>query len=86
MRKRQFRHRLVVGNWNITSLRRKEHGLVEEVKRYFLDAAGIYSTKHRGSNNVEHDDGWKLSYADVDPAKLHQLGLGIPASLQLARY
>jgi len=36
MCKQQSCHKLVVGNWNITSLIGKEHELVEEAKRYPL--------------------------------------------------
>jgi len=43
----------VIGNWNITSLTGEEHELVEEVKKYSLDVAGISSTKRRGSNTEE---------------------------------
>jgi len=55
--KRQSRHTLVIGNWNITSLTEKEHELVEEAKRYFLDIFSISSTNRCGSNAVELDDG-----------------------------
>jgi len=58
--KRQFRHKLGIGNWNISSLRGKEYELVDEVKRYSLDVVGVASTKLRGSNTVELVDGWKL--------------------------
>jgi len=37
-RKRQSRHKLVIGNLHITSLKGKEHELIEEAKRYSLDA------------------------------------------------
>ena len=49
-------NKLVVGNWNITSLTRKGHQLVDEAKLYSMDAVGISSTMHRGSNAVELDD------------------------------
>jgi len=37
--KQQFHHKLVIGNRNSGSLTRKEHEVVEEAKRYFLDVA-----------------------------------------------
>jgi len=43
MRKRQSCHKLVNGNWNVTSLTGKEHKRFEEAERYFLDAVGILS-------------------------------------------
>ena len=78
-------HKLVIGNWNITSLTRKDHELVEETKRYFLilDVAGIFSTKGRSPNAVELDDGWKLFYSGSEPATCAHAGVGMlrqPAS------
>ena len=64
-RKGQSYHKLMIGNGNITSLTGKEHELVEEAKRHFPDVVGISSTKCRGSNTVEMDDGWKLLYSGV---------------------
>jgi len=71
-RKRQCRHKLhklVIGNWNITPLMGKEHELVEEAKQYYLDVVGICWTKSHGSNTVEPDDGSKLFYSGVEPAR-----------------
>ena len=48
-RKRQSCHKLVIGNWNITSLTRKEHDLVEQAKGYSLDVVCISFTKRHGS-------------------------------------
>jgi len=62
------------GTCNITSLSGKEHELVEEAKRYSLDVVGISSTKRRDSNTVDVDNGWKLFYSGVDPAKFAQAG------------
>jgi len=83
-RKRQSCHKLVIGNWNITSLTGKEHELVEEAKRYSPDVVGISSTKRRGCNTVELDDVWKLFYSSVVPAKYTQAGVDILVSTQLA--
>jgi len=55
--KRLSCHELVTGNWNIVSLTEKQHELVEEAKRYFLDVVDISPTKCSGSNTVELDDG-----------------------------
>jgi len=49
-RHRQSRHKLVTGNWNITSLTGKEHKPVEEAKQYSLNVVRISSTKHLGSD------------------------------------
>ena len=57
-RKRQSRHKLVIGNYNITSLRGKENELIEEAKLCSRDVAGIPSTKRRDSDPVELDDAW----------------------------
>ena len=69
-------HKLGKGNWKITSLTGKEHELVDEAKRYFPDVVGISSTKRRGYNTVELDDGWKLSYSGVESAKFAHAGMG----------
>jgi len=47
-RKCQSRHKLVIGNWNITSLRGKETKWSRK------------PNDHRGSNTVELDNGWKI--------------------------
>ena len=70
--KRQFRHRVMSGNWNISSLRGKEHELVEKVKLYSPDVVGISWTKLRVSNIAELDDGWNLFYSGVEPAQFAQ--------------
>ena len=79
--KRQSRHQLVIENWKITSFRGKEHDLVEEAKRYFLDVVGISSTKRRDSDNVELDDVWKLFYSGIASAHFAQAGVGVLVSL-----
>jgi len=83
--KRQSRHELVIGNWDITSRMGKEHGLVEKAKRHSLDVVGISSTKGRGSNTVELDDGWKLSCTGVEPAKFTQAEVRILVRPQLVK-
>jgi len=75
-RKRKSWHKLVILNWNITSLTEKEHELVEKAKRRSLDVAGISSTKRGGSNTVEMDGGWRLFYSGTEPAKFAQAGVG----------
>jgi len=37
----------------MATLKEKEHGLVEEAKRYSLDVVVVFSTKCGGSNSVE---------------------------------
>ena len=69
IRKRQSSHTLVVGNWDITSLTRKKHELVEEAKRYSLDVDCISSTNPQDSYVVEPGDGWKFFYVCVEPTK-----------------
>ena len=48
-------HQLLLGNWNILTLTRKELEMVEEAKRYHLDIIGVSSTKRRGSGTVDLD-------------------------------
>ena len=43
---------LLLGNWNIFTLTRKELELVEEAKRFHLDFVGVSSTKRHGSGTV----------------------------------
>ena len=51
-------HQLLLGNWNMLTLTRKELELVEEAKRYDLDIIGVSSTKKRGSGTMDLDGGW----------------------------
>jgi len=51
--------------------------MVEEAKQNSPDVVGISSTKCRCSNTVQLDDGWKLYYPGVEPAKFTKAGLGI---------
>jgi len=44
----------------------------------------ISSTKRRGFNTVELDDGWKLFFSGGEPARFAQAGLGILVNPQLA--
>ena len=46
-------HQLLLGNWNILTLTKKELELFEEAKRYYFDIIGVSSTKRRGS-------GWRM--------------------------
>jgi len=55
--RRQFRHKLVSGNFNITSLTGKKHWLVMKARRFILEVDGILSTKRCGSFPVELDHG-----------------------------
>jgi len=71
-RKRQSCHKLVSGNWKITSLTGKYHKLVEEAKRCSMDVLGISSTERGGYNVVDLDGEWKLFYSGVEPAKADQ--------------
>jgi len=59
-------HKLVIGNWKITSFTGKEHEVVEDAKLYFLDVVSILLVKRCGSNVVELDNGWKLIYTDIE--------------------
>jgi len=61
-------HQLLFGNWNILTLTGKELELVEKAQRYHLDIVGVSSTKRRGSETVNLDDGWKLFYSGADPS------------------
>jgi len=70
----------VVGNWIITLLTGKEHKLVKEAKRYFLDVVGISSPKHCGSETADLDIGWKLLTSGVGSAEFGQAGAGILVS------
>jgi len=85
--KRQSRHKLVIGNWSITSLIEKEHELVEEAKWYSLGVllVGISSTKCRRCNTVQPNDVWKLFYSGVEPAKFSKGGVVTHVSRQLAK-
>jgi len=50
--KRQSCHKLVIGNWNISLLTRKEHELVERAKRYSMDIVSISKVRRRGSGRL----------------------------------
>ncbi|VDP44565.1 unnamed protein product [Soboliphyme baturini] len=65
---------LKVGNCNISSLRRKEQGLVDEVTNYPLDIFGLSSTKRPGSGLLNLN-GWKLFYSGVDITTRAQAGV-----------
>ena len=57
---------LAIGNWNASSLTRKEQELVYEAQQYRLDIVGISSPKRRGSGTVELNGGWKVFYSGVN--------------------
>ena len=46
-----------MGNWNVTSLNKKEQELVWEAEQFPLDIVGVFSTKCRGSDTVELNEG-----------------------------
>jgi len=50
----------VIGNWKISSFKRKEHKQVVKSKLHSLYVVGIYLTKHFVFNAVKLDGGWKL--------------------------
>ena len=52
-------------NWNVTLLNGKEQELVWEAEQYHLNIVGISSTKCRGSDTVELNEGWKLFYSKM---------------------
>ena len=54
-----------MGNWNVTLLNGKEQELVWEAEQYHLNIVGISSTKCRGSDTVELNEGWKLFYSKM---------------------
>ena len=60
--------------------------LVEEEKKYHLDAVGVSSTKKRSSRIVDLDGGWKLFYSGADPSISAQTGVGILTSPQLSNF
>ena len=69
-------HQLLLSNWNILTLTRKELEMVEEAKRYHLDIIGVSSTKRRGSETVDLDGGWKLVYCGADLSMSAQADVG----------
>ena len=77
-------HQLMLGNWNILTLTRKELELVEEAKRYHLDIIGAFSAKRRGSGTVDLDGVWKLFYSKADPSMSAQAVVGIFTSPRLS--
>ena len=54
---RKNHHRLLLGNWNVLTLTKKELELVKEAKKYHLDIVGVCSTKRRGSGIVDLNGG-----------------------------
>ena len=55
---------MIIGTWNVQSLRGKEVELVEEVKKYKIDILGITETKKKGQG-VEDLGSHKLIYSGV---------------------
>ena len=79
------KHRdLCLGNWNLTSLKRKEQELVWEAEQYHFDIVGVSSTKCRGSDTVELNEGWKVFYSGVDVTMFAQAKVGIFVNPRLA--
>ena len=59
-------HQVLLGNWNILTLKGKEVELVEKAKRYHFDIIGVSSTKRSSSRTVHRNGGWKLFYFGVE--------------------
>ena len=78
----KHRH-LRMGNWNVTSLNEKKAGLVWEAEQYHFDIVGVFSTKCRGSDRVELNEGWKLFYTGTDVTMSAQAVVGIFANPRL---
>ena len=55
--KRQFCHKLVIGNFNITSLTGKKHWHVKKARRFTFQVDDTLSTKRCGTFPVELDHG-----------------------------
>ena len=72
-----------MGNWNVTLLNGKEQELIWEAEQYHLNIVGISSTKCRGSDTVELNEGWKLFYSGIDVTISVQAGVGIFANSRL---
>ena len=72
--------------WNVTTLNGKEQELVCEVEQYHLDIVKVSSTKCRGSDTVELNEGWKLFYSGVDETMPAQAKVGIIVSPRLTNY
>ena len=68
---------LRMGNWNVTSLKGKEQGLVWEAEHYHLDIVKVSSAKCRGSDTVKLNESWKLFYSGVDITMSAQAWVGI---------
>ena len=77
-------HQLLLGNWNVLTLTRKELELVEEAKWYHLDTIGVSSTKRRGSGIVNLDGRWKLFHSGADFSMSAQASVGILTSPRLS--
>ena len=69
-------HQVLLGNWNILTLKGKDLELVEKAKRYNFDIIGVSSTKRRGCGTVDLDGGWKLFYSGADLSMSAQAGVG----------
>ena len=78
----QNHHRLLLGNWNVLTLR-KRVGIAKRGKKYHLDIVGVSSIKRRGSEIVDLDDWWKLFYSGADPSISAQAGVAILTSPRL---
>ena len=65
-----------MGKWNVTSLNGKKQELDWEAVENHLDIVGVSSTKCRGSDTVELNEGWKRFYSGVDVTVSAQVGIG----------
>ena len=73
-RKRQSYHKLLIANWNNTSLTDNDHEQVEEDKWYSLGIVGISLTKRLGFNVVELVDGCNSHITAIKLATFVQAG------------
>ena len=76
------KHRdLCMGNWNVSSINGKEQKLFWQ---YHLDIVRVSSTKCRGSDTAELNEGWKILYSGVDVTMSARVRVGIFVSPCLA--
>ncbi|VDP27326.1 unnamed protein product [Soboliphyme baturini] len=75
-----------VGNWNISSLRRKQRELVDDAIEYQLDIVGLSSMKRPGAGllNLSHLSGGKLFFSRVAITTCAQAGVGVLVEPNLA--
>ena len=51
----KIHHKLLLGNWNVLTITRRELELVEEVKKYHLIIVGVSFIKRCGSRIIDLD-------------------------------